>query len=70
MFDGLLIDAGLKLDLLIDDLLILELKAQDEYHPIWEAQLLSYLKLTERRLGFIINFHVPLIKNGIKRMIL
>lgn len=70
VFDGLLIDAGLKLDLLIDDLLILELKAQDEYHPIWEAQLLSYLKLTERRLGFIINFHVPLIKNGIKRMIL
>ncbi|MFL9483364.1 GxxExxY protein [Chitinophagaceae bacterium LWZ2-11] len=70
VFDGLLIDAGLKLDLLIDDLLILELKAQDEYHPIWEAQLLSYLKLTERRLGFIINFHVPLIKTGIKRMIL
>jgi hypothetical protein len=63
------IDDGLRLDILIDDLVVVELKAQENYHPIWEAQLLSYLKLTELRLGFLINFHVPLMKQGIKRMI-
>jgi GxxExxY protein len=64
------IDEGLKIDLLIDDLIIIELKAQENYHPVWEAQLLSYLKLTGKRLGYIMNFHVPLMKDGIKRMIL
>jgi GxxExxY protein len=64
------IEDGLRLDLLVDDLVIIELKAQENYHPVWEAQLLSYLKLTERRLGMLINFHVPLMKNGIKRLIL
>lgn len=57
-------------DLLIDDLVIIELKAQEVSHPVWEAQLLSYLRLTNKRLGYILNFHVPLMKNGIKRMIL
>jgi GxxExxY protein len=56
--------------ILVEDLVILELKAQENYHPVWEAQLLSYLKLTDMRLGFLINFHVPLMKNGIKRIIL
>jgi GxxExxY protein len=55
---------------LVDDLVIVEFKAQENYHPVWEAQLLSYLKLTKRRLGFLINFHVPLMKDGIKRMVL
>ncbi len=64
------IEDGLRLDLLVDDLVIIELKAQENYHPVWEAQLLSYLKLTEKRLGMLINFHVPLMKNGIKRLIL
>jgi GxxExxY protein len=61
---------GLRLDLLIDDLIIIELKAQENYHPVWEAQLLSYLKLSGKHLGYIINFTVPLIKDGIKRMVL
>ena len=61
---------GLEIDLLIEDAIIIELKAQENYHPVWEAQLLSYLKLTKKRLGFIMNFHVPLMKNGIKRFIL
>ena len=52
------------------DLLIVELKAQENNHPVWEAQLLSYLKLTGKRIGYIINFHIPLIKNGFKRLIL
>jgi len=47
-----------------------KLKAQENYHPVGEAQLISYLKLTNRRLGFLINFHVPLIKEGIKRIII
>lgn len=64
------IEGGLRLDLLIEDRIIIELKAQDNFHPVWEAQLLSYLKLTGKRLGFIINFHVPQIKDGIQRIIL
>ncbi len=69
-FDDLKIDDGLRLDILIEGLVIVELKAQENYHPVWEAQLLSYLKLTQKRLGFLVNFHVPLMKEGIKRMIL
>ncbi len=70
IYDNLIIDEGLRIDILIDDLVIIELKAQELYHPVWEAQLLSYLKLTQKRLGYILNFHVPLMKDGIKRMIL
>jgi GxxExxY protein len=69
-YDELLIDNALKIDILVDDLVIIELKAQENYHPVWDAQLLSYLKLTNKRLGFLINFHVPLIKQGLKRFIL
>ena len=69
IYQTLQIDDGLRLDLLIEDLIIIELKAEN-YHPVWEAQLLSYLKLTNKRLGFLINFHVPLMKDGIKRIIL
>jgi len=65
-----IIDDGLIVDLIVDDLIIIELKAQENYHPVWEAQLLSYMKLTQKRLGYILNFHVPLMKDGIKRMIL
>lgn len=70
VYDDLTIDEGLRIDILVDDLIIIELKAQENYHPVWEAQLLSYLKLTNKRLGYILNFHVPLMKDGIKRMIL
>ena len=69
-YEELLIEDGLRLDLLVDDLLIVELKAQENYHPVWEAQLLSYLKLTNKRIGYLINFHVPLMKDGFKRLIL
>lgn len=70
VYDELLIDDSLRIDILVDDLIILELKAQEHPHPVWEAQLLSYLKLTNKRLGYILNFHTPLMKQGIKRMIL
>jgi len=70
VYQTLEIDDGLRLDLLVEDLIIIEFKAQENYHPVWEAQLLSYLKLTKKRLGFLVNFHVPLMKDGIKRIIL
>ena len=69
-YKGLLVEDGLRLDILIDDQLIVELKAQENFHLIWEAQLLSYLKLTGNRIGYIVNFHVPLIKDGLKRLII
>ena len=69
-YEDLLIEDGLRLDLLVDNLLIVELKAQENYHPVWEAQLLSYLKLTNKRIGYLINFHVPLMKDGFKRLVL
>ncbi len=59
---------ALKLDLIIDDTIIVELKARENYHPVWKAQLLSYLKFTQTQIGFIINFNVPLIKEGITRI--
>ena len=54
----------------MEELIIGELKAVDEMNPVWEAQLLSHLKLTGKRIGFLINFNVPLVKNGINRMML
>ena len=70
IYQTLIIDEGLRLDLLVEELIIVEFKAQENYHPVWDAQILSYLKLTGKRLGFLINFHVPLMKDGIKRLIL
>jgi len=63
-------DEGYRLDLLVEDRVICEIKAIEKHNTVWEAQLLSYLKMKECKLGFLINFNVPLIKNGIKRMIL
>lgn len=70
VYDGITFDEGLRLDVLVEELIICELKAVNEGNPLWEAQILSHLKLTGKRLGFLINFNVPLIKNGIKRIIL
>jgi GxxExxY protein len=70
VYDEIIFDEGLRLDVLVEELIICELKAVDEMNPVWEAQLLSHLKLADKRLGFLINFNVPLVKNGIKRIIL
>ncbi|MFC1606636.1 GxxExxY protein [Candidatus Latescibacterota bacterium] len=69
-YDEILFEEGLRLDVLVEKSIICELKAVDEMNPVWEAQILSHLKLTGNRLGFLINFNVPLIKNGIKRIII
>jgi GxxExxY protein len=63
------LEAGLKLDLLVANCVIVELKSVETLLPIHEAQLLTYLKLTNHRLGLLINFNVPLLKNGIKRLV-
>jgi GxxExxY protein len=70
VYDALFVEDGLRTDILVNDEMIIELKAQGNDHPLWEAQLLSYLKLSKRGPGFLINFHVPLVKNGIKRVVL
>jgi len=69
-YDNLTFDEGLRLDLLVNSLVVCELKAVELVNPVWEAQILSQLKLTGLRLGYLINFNVPTIKQGIKRFIL
>jgi GxxExxY protein len=63
------IDCGYRIDLLVEDLVIVELKAVAELQPIHEAQLLSYLKLSGRHVGLLINFNVKLLKSGIRRLV-
>jgi GxxExxY protein len=70
VYDGERVDAGLRLDLVIENSVIVELKAVEKLMPLFDAQLLTYLKLSGKRLGFLINFNVPLIKEGIKRFVL
>ncbi len=70
VYDGKELDGGLRLDLLIEDRVIVEVKAVESMNPVYKAQLLTYLRLAGKRLGFLINFNVPLIKNGIKRVVL
>jgi GxxExxY protein len=62
-------DLGYRLDIWVERKLIIELKCVDSFIPIHKAQLLTYLKLTNNRLGLLINFNVPLIKDGIKRIV-
>ena len=69
VYDSLIFDEGLRLDVLVDDPVICELKAKDELNPVWKAQIMSHLKITDKRLGFLINFNVALIKDGIKRIV-
>jgi GxxExxY protein len=64
------IDGGLRLDMLVEDQLVVELKAVESLLDVHTAQMLTYLKLSHRQLGLLVNFNVPLIKHGIKRIIL
>lgn len=66
-YDGLLFDEGLQMDVLVDNRVICELKALNTVNPIWQAQIISHLKLTKLHVGFIINFNSVLIKDGIRR---
>lgn len=68
-YDGLIFDEGLRLDLLVENRVIIELKAVEIVNPVWEAQIISHLTLTKLRLGYLINFNVPLIRDGIRRFV-
>jgi GxxExxY protein len=70
VYDGIQLESGLRIDLLVSKQLLVEVKAVYEMNRVFKAQLLTYLKLTGLRLGLLINFNVPLIKNGIERVIL
>jgi GxxExxY protein len=69
-YKGLVFDEPLRFDVLVDDCLLVELKAVEILHPSSKAQLFSYMKLLDIPIGLLINFHEPVLKNGISRMIL
>jgi GxxExxY protein len=69
VYDGLTFNEGLRLDVLVEDCVICELKAVDLVNPVWQAQVISHLKLSNLRLGYLINFNVAQIKQGIKRIV-
>ncbi len=69
VYEELRIEGGLRLDLLVRGEVIIEIKAVEKMNEVFAAQLISYLKLTGKRLGFLINFNVPLIKDGIQRIV-
>lgn len=68
-YDNIILEKTLRLDVIVEGRVVCEVKAVLDMHTVFEAQLLTYLKLTERRLGFLVNFNVPLIKDGIQRII-
>jgi len=69
VYDGVTMDVGYRLDLLVAGEIIVELKAVDKLTAVHEAQLMSYLKLSGKKIGLLINFNVAHLKNGIKRMV-
>lgn len=64
------LDCGYRADLIVEDKIVIELKAVDEFNPVHEAQILTYLKFADKKLGLLINFNVLRLKDGIKRYIL
>ncbi len=68
-YEGIHVDAGLRMDMLVEKCVIVELKSVDTMNPVFEAQLLTYLKLANIRLGYLINFNVPHLRDGFKRMV-
>jgi len=67
MFEGVELESALKIDLLVERCVIAELKSVEKMNPVYDAQLITYLRLSKTRLGFLINFNVPHLKDGIKR---
>lgn len=68
-YEGVKMEKAFFIDLLVEEEIILELKVVEKVLPVHEAQLISYLKLADKKLGFLMNFNAPLMKNGIKRRI-
>jgi len=70
MYKGKLLECVYRIDILVDNKVVLELKSIEKVLPVHEAQLLTYLKLTGIKTGLLLNFNVPLMKDGIKRFVL
>ena len=69
VYDGIRIDTGFRADLVVEDKVIVEIKSVEVLLPVHKKQLLTYLRLADKRLGLLINFHVALIKDGITRIV-
>jgi GxxExxY protein len=69
IYDGQKLESGLRLDMLVEKCVIVELKAVETMNPVYEAQMMTYLRLSAVRLGFLINFNVKHLKDGIKRFV-
>ena len=69
MYKDVKLDCGYRLDLVIDDAVVVEIKAVERLMPIHDAQLLSYLRLSKKRVGLLINFHVQMLKDGLKTIV-
>ena len=70
VYEGETLDAGYRLDLLVQDLIIVEVKAVETLTRLHEAQMLTYLRLSDRRLGYLMNFNVRLFRDGVRRLVL
>jgi GxxExxY protein len=68
-YKGITLDESLRIDLLVENIVVVEVKSVELVNAIWHSQVLSQLKMTGHRLGYLINFNVPLIKEGIRRII-
>lgn len=69
IYDGQILDNALKLDILVENRIVIELKSVEKILPVHESQIISYLKLADKRIGFLVNFNVPLVKDGVKRFV-
>ena len=69
VYKGVKFDCGYRMDIVVENLIIVEIKAIEKILPVHEAQLLSYLKLYNKKIGLLINFHVPVLKSGLKRIV-
>ncbi len=69
VYDGIKLDAGYRIDLLVEDAVLVELKCVDQFTDVHKAQLLSYLKLSGKNVGLLINFHVAHLRHGIRRLV-
>jgi GxxExxY protein len=70
IYKGLELECGYRLDFVVEDQLILEIKSVEELHPIHDAQLMTYLKLSKRKIGLLMNFNEVLLKDGIRRFVM
>ena len=69
-YEGIQFDRGFRADIVVENKVLVELKSVDGFHPVHEAQVLTYLKFAEKKLGLLINFNVPRLKDGLKRYVL